>query len=244
MQKFLLIMKSQTTLRIKDWADEDKPREKLLAKGKKELSDTELLAILLGSGSIGQSAVELAKSILEEHGNSLTALSQADIHALKKAKGVGDAKAVTMLAALELGRRMRDERDSNQVAVIRNSNDLFDCIGPNLVDVPHEEFWAVYLNIKKRVVGKVRISSGGISDTTVDLRLIFKGAIEKNAVCLAVAHNHPSGILTPSNNDIELTQRIKKAGEILHIKLIDHLIVGILPNCKSDYYSFSENGRL
>lgn len=244
MQKFLLIMKSQTTLRLKDWADEDKPREKLLAKGKKELSDAELIAILLGSGSIGQSAVELAKSLLDRSGNSLTALSQAGIIELTEPKGMGDAKAVTIIAALELGRRMCAERDTNQVAVIRNSNDLFNFIAPSLVDLPHEEFWAVYLNIKKRVVGKARISSGGISDTTVDLRMVFKGALEKNAVCLAVAHNHPSGILTPSNNDIELTQRIKKAGEIMHIKLIDHLIVGITPNCKSDYYSFSENGQL
>ncbi len=244
MQKFLLIMKSQTTLRLKDWADEDKPREKLLAKGKKELSDAELIAILLGSGSIGQSAVELAKSLLDRSGNSLTALSQAGIIELTEPKGMGDAKAVTIIAALELGRRMCAERDTNQVAVIRSSNDLFNFIAPSLVDLPHEEFWAVYLNIKKRVVGKARISSGGISDTTVDLRMVFKGALEKNAVCLAVAHNHPSGILTPSNNDIELTQRIKKAGEIMHIKLIDHLIVGITPNCKSDYYSFSENGQL
>ena len=239
-----MIMKSQTTLRLKDWADEDKPREKLLAKGKKELSDAELLAILLGSGSVGQSAVDLAKALLDKNGNSLTALSLADIPTLKIEKGMGDAKAVTVIAALELGRRMRDERDLNKINVIQNSTDLFEYVSPSLIDLPHEEFWAIYLNIKKKVVGKQRISSGGLSDTTVDLRLIFKGALEKNAVCLAVAHNHPSGVLTPSLNDIELTQRIKKAGDIMHIKLIEHLIVGIRPNCEADYYSFAENGKI
>ena len=155
-----MIMKSQTILRLKDWADEDKPREKLLAKGKKELSDAELLAILLGSGSVGQSAVDLAKALLDKNGNSLTALSLADIPTLKEEKGMGDAKAVTVIAALELGRRMRDERDMNKITVIQNSTDLFEYVSPSLIDLPHEEFWAIYLNIKKKVVGKQRIPSG------------------------------------------------------------------------------------
>ena len=228
---------------LKDWALEDRPREKLIAKGKKELSNAELLAILIGSGSVGQSAVDLAKEILKSNDNDLSLLSRQGIKELTHDfKGMGEAKAVTIIAALELGYRMLTENMNRREFFIGDSRDLFNYISPSLLDLPVEEFWAIYLNARNKVLFKQRISIGGITDTQVDIRRVFATALEKNAVALAVAHNHPTGHLTPSREDKSLTCRLLDAGKVLNIRLIEHLIVGIGANNKPDYYSFHDNG--
>ena len=229
-------------LTLKDWALEDRPREKLIAKGKKELSDAELIAILIGSGSVGQSAVDLSKEILKSNDNSLSLLSRQGISELTRDfKGMGEAKAVTIIAALELGYRMLSEDINRQDHYIKDSYSLFKYISPSLVDLPVEEFWAIYLNTRNKVLFKQRISIGGITDTPVDLRRIFATALEKNAVAIAVAHNHPTGHLNPSREDKTLTCRILEAGKILNIRLVDHIIVGIDDKNRADYYSFRDN---
>ncbi len=230
---------------ITQWAPEDRPREKMLTQGKKSLTDSELIAILLRTGIQGTSAIDLAKLLLQRNNNSLTNLARLEVNDLTDSfKGMGMAKAVTVLAALELGNRMLKEDRENKDEIIRSSQDLFRYIAPRLIDLPHEEFWAIYLTQRNKVSWIQRIGMGGLTQTTVDLRIIFKAALEHNAVAVAVAHNHPSGQLRPSQNDKELTQRIADAGNILHVKLIEHLIVGILPEGKRDYFSFSENGLL
>ncbi len=233
------------TIPITQWAPEDRPREKMLAQGKKSLTDSELIAILLRTGIQGTSAIDLAKLLLQRNNNSLTELARLEAKDLAEGfKGMGMAKAISVLAALELGNRMLKEHRENKDEIIRSSQDLFHYIAPRIVDLPHEEFWAVYLNQRNKVSWIQRIGMGGLTQTTVDLRIIFKVALEHNAVAVAVAHNHPSGQLQPSQADKELTQRLADAGNILHIKLIEHLIVGILPEGKQDYFSFSENGFL
>lgn len=233
------------TIPITQWAPEDRPREKMHAQGKKSLTDSELIAILLRTGIQGTSAIDLAKLILQQNGNRLTDLARLEVNDLtERYKGMGIAKAVTVLAALELGNRMLREERENKEDIIYNSQDLFHFVAHRIIDLPHEEFWAVYLNQRNKVSWIQRIGMGGITQTTVDLRIIFKAALEHNAVALAVAHNHPSGRLNPSNADKELTRRITEAGNLLHIKLIEHIIVGILPDGKHDYFSFSENGLL
>ena len=230
---------------ITKWAEEDRPREKMLANGKKSLSDSELIAILLRTGIPGASAIDLAKLILQQTNNCLTELARMEVGDLQRlTKGLGKAKAVTVLAALELGNRMLSEEKEHQEDIIKNSEDLFHFIAPRIMDLPHEEFWAIYLNQRNKVTWKQRIALGGITQTTVDLRIIFRAALEHNAVALAVAHNHPSGNLQPSAADKELTRRIVEAGKVLQVKLLDHVIVGITPNGKPDYYSFTESGLL
>ena len=230
-------------LTVKEWDAEDRPREKLIAKGKKELTNAELLAILIGSGSVGQSAVELAKEILYSNDNNLSLLSRQGIKELTHDfKGMGEAKAVSIIAALELGYRMLAENAAQKEYIISDSNDLFNYICPSIVNLPVEEFWAIYLNIKRKALFKQRISLGGITDTPVDIRRIFATALEKNAVYIAVAHNHPTGHLNPSREDKNLTCRILEAGKILNIELIDHIIVGIGENNRPGYYSFHDNG--
>ena len=230
---------------LKNWALEDRPREKLMSKGKKELSTAELLAILLGSGSVGQSAVELSKSILSHYGNSLSTLSRQGIKELtKNFKGIGEAKAITIIAALELGYRMLSESSGQLEQYLHDSQDCFNYISPSLIDLPIEEFWAIYLNNKNKILFKQRIASGSITETAVDLRKIFATAFEKNAVSIVVAHNHPSGDLTPSTQDKNLTHSIIEIGKHLHIKLLDHLIVGINGRGNPTFYSFHDNGLL
>jgi DNA repair protein RadC len=224
---------------------EDRPREKMLASGKKSLTDSELLAILIRTGIPGASAIEIAMSILQQSDNRLTELARMEVSDLQRChKGLGTTKAITVLAALELGNRMLKEEKESKDDIIKNSHDLFLYIGSSIMDLPNEEFWAVYLNQRNKVVWKQRIGSGGLTQTTVDLRIIFRAALEHNAVAVGVAHNHPSGSLKPSTADKELPRRIAEAGKILNIRLIEHLIVGILPEGKPDYYSFSENGLL
>ncbi len=235
----------KNSITLKNCAIEDRPREKMIAKGKKELSNAELIAILIGSGSVGQSAVELAKEILHCYGDDLSQLSRQSIGSLtKNFKGMGEAKAISILAALELGYRMLSETRDIQDTYIKNSDDLFRCVGEHIIDLPTEEFWTIYMNHKGKVLFKQRITAGGITETPVDIRKIFSIALEKNAVKIALAHNHPSGHLNPSIQDKTLTDNIIQAGKILHITVVDHIIVGVDDRNHPDYYSFHDNGLL
>ena len=236
---------SPKTIPITQWAEEDRPREKMLTQGKKSLTDSELIAILLRTGVKGASAIDLAKAILKQADGQLTELARLEVGDLQgNNKGLGMAKAVTVLAALELGNRMLKENTERKEDIVKDSNDLFRLIAPSIIDLPHEEFWAVYLTQRNKISWKQRIGAGGLTQTTVDLRIIFRAALEHNAISIAVLHNHPSGRLQPSQPDKELTRRIADAGKILNIKLLDHLIVGILPSGKQDYFSFADNGLL
>ena len=237
-------MEQQKHLTVKEWSDEDRPREKLIALGKKQLSNAELIAILLRTGVTGRSAVDLAKDILASADNSLTNLARLDFKQLSKRKGMALAKSATLMAALELGWRMQGELVDNNDLIVNDSISLFNYVAPLMADIDHEEFWAIYLNNRNKVIDRQRISSGGQTETTVDLRLIFRGALECKAVSLMVAHNHPSGSLRPSREDRSLTQQIADAGKLLNIKLKDHLIVGINNMGKADFYSFHDNGQI
>ena len=230
-------------LPITQWPEEDRPREKMVTHGKKNLTNSELIAILLRTGVRGSSAITLAQQILDKSKNRLTDLARLEVSDLKFS-GIGTAKAVTVMAALELGNRMLRENLESQETIVGNSRDLFHFLGPDIIDLPHEEFWAVYFNIRNKVSWKQRIAEGGLTSTSVDMRRLFAPAIEHKAVALAVAHNHPSGSLRPSTADKELTRRINEAGKILEIKLFDHIIVGVTPSGVRDYFSFSENGLL
>lgn len=237
-------MDEKKSLTLKDLPDEDKPREKMMTLGKKQLSNAELVAILLRTGVPGKSAVAMAQEVLASAGNSLTALSQADAKHFRSIHGMALAKTATLMAALELGWRMQGEIAAERKLVMDNSTDLFNYLLPVLVDLDHEEFWAVYMNNTFKVLGRQRISMGGQSDTNVDLRILFRGAIEHKATLIAVAHNHPSGSLRPSSADKTLTRRISEAGNILGIKLTEHLIIALGLNGKADYYSFHDNGQI
>ena len=218
---------------IKNWEDTDKPREKMMAQGKTALSNAELLAILLGSGSANESAVALSRRILASVGNSLTALGKQTLAQLTTFKGIGEAKAITILAATEMGRRRAAETPEPQPK-IEAPRHVFTLMQPLIGDLPHEEFWVLYLNSANRMIHKCRLSSGGITHTIVDIRLLFKNALEQGAVSLILVHNHPSGSTTPSKEDIELTERVRNAGDTLDIKLLDHVIV-----TEKEYYSIN-----
>ncbi len=232
------------SLTLKEWADEDKPREKMLSKGKKELTNAELIAILLRSGLRGKSVVEVAKEVLLAAGNSLTTLSQMEFNQLSTIKGLGQAKATTLMAALELGWRMHSEMGNGKELIINDSKTFFNYMEPLLADLDHEEFWAVFLSNRGKVLGRQRISMGGMTGTPVDPRIIFRNALECKAISIMIAHNHPSGSLKASLEDKELTQKIAEGGKILDIKLRDHIIVALGPNGKSDFFSFHDNGYL
>ena len=237
-------MNDNFSLTLKDWADEDKPREKMLSKGKKELTNAELLAILLRSGLPGKSVVEIAKEVLTRSKNSLTALSQMEFNQLSTIKGVGAAKATTLMAALELGWRMQGEIANDKELVISDSRTLFNYMAPLLADLDHEEFWAIFLSTRGKVLGRQRISLGGQTHTQVDPRILFRNALECKAVSLMVAHNHPSGTIRASHEDKQLTRRLSEAGSLLEIKLLEHIIIGINPSGQADYFSFHDNGLL
>jgi DNA repair protein RadC len=237
-------MNDNFSLTLKDWADEDKPREKMLSKGKKELTNAELLAILLRSGLPGKSVVEIAKEVLTRSKNSLTALSQMEFNQLSTIKGVGAAKATTLMAALELGWRMQGEIANDKEIVISDSRTLFNYMAPLLADLDHEEFWAIFLSTRGKVLGRQRISLGGQTHTQVDPRILFRNALECKAVSLMVAHNHPSGTIRASHEDKQLTRRLSEAGSLLEIKLLEHIIIGINPSGQADYFSFHDNGLL
>ncbi|MFT4664056.1 MAG: DNA repair protein RadC [Polaribacter sp.] len=223
---------------IKSWAEEDRPREKLLLKGKAILSDAELLAILIGSGSREQTALGLCQSILKSVENDLQLLGKRNIQELTSFKGIGEAKAISIVAALELGRR-RQTTDIKTRPVIRSSKDVYNVIAPSIIDLPHEEFWIIMLNRANQVIGKKNISQGGVSGTVVDGKIIFKTAVQALACSIILCHNHPSGNLTPSQADIDITRKLRKAGEAIDISVIDHLIVS-----EQGYYSFGDEGVL
>lgn len=226
-------------LSIKNWAEEDRPREKMLLRGKSSLSDAELIAILLRTGMKGSSALDMAKSILHKVKGDLNELGKLSVSDLKKIqKGLGDTKSVTLLAALELGRR-RQASDIREKPQIRCSSDIFDYIYPMLADLQHEEFFVLFLNKANYVIGHRQISSGGVDGTVADLKIIMKHALEMLASGIVAIHNHPSGNLNPSEADKRLTKRLKEAALTLDINLLDHLIIG-----DRNYYSFSDKGLL
>lgn len=226
------------SLNIKSWSPEDRPREKLLLKGTSALSEAELIAILIGSGTANMSAVEVAKKILLQGGNNLNDLAKLSVKDLMKIKGIGEAKAITIVAALELGRR-RKEADVEEKPKINTSKEAFDQLKADLMDLPHEEFWVLLLNRANRVIKKKKVSEGGVSGTVADPKIIFKMALEELACGVVVAHNHPSGNLTPSQSDIGLTKKLQEAGKFLEIQLLDHVIIA-----GNKYFSFADEGLI
>jgi DNA repair protein RadC len=229
-------MEEKTYFSIKYWAEDDKPREKLALKGRTALSDAELLAILIGSGSRNESAVELSKRILASVQNNLNALGKMSINQLMTFKGIGEAKAISIIAAVELARRRKSE-EATQLVKITSSKIIFEIMQPLIGELPHEEFWVLYLNNSNKVIKKEQLSKGGITGTVVDVRLILKLALENNATSLILSHNHPSGRLEPSEPDIEITQKLKLAARQLELSVIDHIIV-----TENGYYSFADEG--
>ncbi|MBL0328509.1 MAG: DNA repair protein RadC [Bacteroidetes bacterium] len=223
---------------IKSWAEEDRPREKLIEKGRHVLTEAELIAILIGSGSKDETAVELSKRILASVGNNLNDLGKLSIHELVKFKGIGEAKAISVMAAMELGRR-RKEAEVAKRDRITTSKDVYDIMKSILLDLPHEEFWLLMLNRANLVVKKELISRGGVSGTVVDTKIIFKAAVENYACSIIICHNHPSGNRKPSDADIRITKNIKEAGKLMEIPLLDHLIVA-----ENGFYSFADEGIL
>ncbi len=228
----------KTNFTIKNWAEEDRPREKLILKGRSALSDAELIAILIGSGSFDKSAVELSKYVLGEVNNDLNELAKLSVNDLKKYKGIGEAKALSIISALELGRRRKETEPTKRDKIV-SSRDIYELMKPHLLDLMHEEFWVVLLNRANVVLKKVSISAGGISGTVADPRLIFKTALENMTSAVILVHNHPSGNPKPSDADVAITRKMKDAGKLLDIPVLDHLIF-----TDTEYYSFADEGRL
>jgi DNA repair protein RadC len=221
---------------IKDWAEDDRPREKLLHKGPAALSNAELIAILIGSGNQKESAVELSKRILNEVSDNLAELARLTLGDLQKYKGIGEAKAITIAAALEIGRR-RSTSTLNDKPQVKDSKTAFILFQKELGDLNYENFCVLLLNRANKVLKAVKISDGGITGTVVDPRKVFKIALDNNATSIILGHNHPSGQLTPSDADIQLTKKMKQAGEMLDLPVLDHIIVG-----DGNYYSFADEG--
>ena len=231
-------MSTSESLSIKNWAEEDRPREKLLIKGTSALTDAELIGILLGSGTKTLTAVDVAKLILKESGNDLHRLARLSVKDLMKFKGIGEAKAITIVSALELGRRRKETEPGERVRV-SESRVAYEWIKGDLADLTHEEFWIILLKRNNEVIKKVKISSGGVAGTYVDPKMIFRPALEELASGVILAHNHPSGSLKPSPEDIQLTKRLRDGGKHLEIKVLDHLIIS-----DKGYFSFSENDMM
>ncbi|WP_026902906.1 RadC family protein [Pedobacter glucosidilyticus] len=223
---------------ITTWAEEDRPREKLLAQGRRVLSDAELIAILIGSGSRSESAVDLSKRILNTYQNNLDALGKLSVQELSKFKGIGEAKAISIIAALELGRR-RKEADVPELTSIYTPSDIFNVLESYFADLMHEEFWIILLNKRNAILNKILISKGGLAGTVADPKIIFKAALEHHAASIILAHNHPSGNLKPSSADIRLTKKIVDAGALLDISILDHVIF-----CDKKFFSFSDAGMI
>ena len=231
---------NQYTRAIKDLAVEDRPREKAERIGFSKLTTAELLAILVGSGSRGESVVDLCQRILNANGNKLYNLGRRNIKDLTSSfHGIGKAKAETILAALEIARRYRDEDDYEELPQVTDSRKVYDYIKYDLRDLPNEEFWIITLNRAKRITGRFQISTGGTSGTTVDVKMVLKTALQQLADCFIAIHNHPSGNLNPSPQDISLTDSLRKGGQAIGIPLIDHIII-----TQSGYYSFLDNGKI
>jgi len=225
-------------LSIKKWAEEDRPREKLLLKGKATLSEAELIGILLGSGTTSMSAVDLAKQLLIKVEYDLNLLARLSVKDLMKFKGIGEAKAITIVSALELGRR-RKETVVQKNPRITTAKSAYELMKPELMDLPYEEFWILLLKRNNEVIKKAKISSGGISGTVVDPKIIFKYALDEMASSIILIHNHPSGNPRPSHYDQQLTRKLKEAGKFLDISVIDHIVF-----CDHDYYSFADDSAL
>ncbi len=234
-------MKKSTPLKkvsITDWDTADRPREKLMEQDRQHLSNAELIAILIGSGNREETAVELSKRILKSANNDLIQLGQMTVDSLMEFKGVGEAKAISIVAALELGRRRKLVNKLIQKS-IKSSQGAYDELVGIFEDLPHEEFWVMGLSRSNKVLFKKQISRGGVSGTIADLKLIFKPAIEKLASALIVVHNHPSGQLTPSSSDIRLTDKLVETGKIMDIPVLDHLII-----TDQSYFSFADNNLI
>jgi len=223
---------------IKSWAEDDRPREKLLLKGKVALSDAELIAILLGSGSRNETAVDLAKRILLSVNGNLNELGRLGVPELTKFKGIGEAKAISVITALEIGKRRRMSEALERKKII-SSSQAFEVFQPLIGDLNHEEFWVAYLSSSNKVLATRCISKGGITGTMADTRMIFKEALHLNSTAMILAHNHPSGNLKPSQADKNLTRSLIKAGELMDIKVMDHLII-----TEHQYFSFADDGEM
>ena len=231
-------MKQNSIQSIKNWATEDRPREKMLEKGREALSDAELLAILIRSGNNDESAVDLSRHILNDVDDNLITLSQLSINDLISYKGIGEAKAISIAAALELGRRRRFAETAQQQH-IQNSKDAFEYFYMRMSDIGHEQFWVLLLNPANKVIKMLKVSDGGINGTAADPKRIFKIALENNATAIMLCHNHPSGNVQPSESDKVLTRNLVNGGKLLEIKILDHIIVGI-----DKYFSFADSGLL
>lgn len=225
-------------LTIKEWAEDDRPREKMIKKGVAALSDAELMAILIGSGTKNETAVSISQRILSSADNNLNELGRFSLKELTRTKGIGEAKGVTIMAALELGRRRKSTEAINRKQ-ITSSGDAIELFQPILADLGHEEFWVLLLNRSNRIIDKVRISEGGFTATIVDVRKIMRTALENQAIGLILCHNHPSGNHSPSDDDIRITKKIKQASSTLDINLLDHIIV-----TNQQCYSFADNSIL
>lgn len=231
-------MNNYQNLSIKEWALEDRPREKLLNKGIPALSDAELLAILIGSGTKEETAVDIAKRILNNVTNNLHELGKQEVADLKKIKGIGEARAITIISALELGRR-RKVSDVLEKTKITSSNDIYEYFNHYIADLPHEEFWVIYLNRANKIIDKLKISQGGVSGTVADVKIILKNALQKLASSIIICHNHPSGNTKPSEADIKITKKIKEACILIDINVLDHIII-----TEKEYFSFADEGLL
>ena len=233
------MLTDEKRLTIRDWAEDDRPREKMLHKGSQSLSDAELLAILIASGNKDESAVELSRRILHECHDNINELAQLTIHDLcKRFKGIGEAKAITIMAALELGKR-RKTNEMLERKKISSSLDLFELFEPQLVDLPHEEFWIGLLNGANKVIETRRLTQGGSKQTVVDVPMLLKLALEKSAQAVVGAHNHPSGQNRPSQEDEQITRRVKEGCNAIGIAFLDHIIIA-----RGQYYSFADEGKM
>ena len=225
-------------LTISQWAEEDRPREKMMMHGASALSNAELLAILIGSGNAEESAVELMRKVLNDYNNNLNELGKASIDELCRYKGIGPAKAISILAASELGKRRKEEAVKERVTIL-SSKDVYDCFYPLMCDLPTEEFWVLMLNQASKIIDKVKISAGGLSATAVDVRCILREALIKRASAIVLCHNHPSGNIRPSKEDDLLTRHVAQASECMDIRLVDHIIL-----TDGAFYSYSDEGRI
>lgn len=223
---------------IRNWANDDKPREKLMLKGRSSLSDAELIAILIGSGNTEESAVELSRRILRSASENLVELSRLSVNELMKFKGIGEAKAITIVAALELGKRRRSA-EAKERKTIRSSKDAYEYLYAEVADLDYEKFWILLLDQANNVIRSMEVSEGGVSGTVADPKKIFRLALEGNASNIILCHNHPSGQLKPSDADLRITDKLKKSGEMIELKVLDHIIIG-----HDKYYSFADEGIL
>lgn len=231
-------MENPTFASLKTWAEDDRPREKLLKHGRQVLSDSELLAILIRTGTKSKTAIDVAKEILALCNNNLNEVAKLSVKDLSKFNGMGEVKAITIVAALELGRRKR-EAEALARQTITSSRDCFEAVFPLIGDLPHEEFVVLMLNRANQIVNKFRLSKGGVGGTVVDQKIVFKTALEHLASGIILCHNHPSGNLKPSNEDLSITKKLKLAGEMLEIKVLDHIIVA-----GNNYFSFADEGLI